>query len=86
MRQTTHFAMQTYRRRKTGDLTKDRWHPCNTADEARRRAEDAVLERGCIGAVALSERNSGEFEEGERPITIAAFGDVPPEVRDQIPF
>ncbi len=38
------------------------------------------------GAVALSFRTSGEFQDGEKPITIAEFGDVPAEARDIIPF
>lgn len=86
MGQSIHFAMQTYRRDLHGHLAKGQWKACLTADDARRRAEAVVLSGKSIGAVALSQRSSGEFDEGELAITIAAFGEVPHEARDRIPF
>lgn len=86
MVQSVHFAMQTYRRDTQGRLARARWKACETAIEAVRRAEAAVIAGKAIGAAALSQRCSGEFEEGEMPITIAAFGEVPAEARDQLPF
>jgi hypothetical protein len=78
--------MQTYRRDRHGQLRKGRWKGCSSADDARRRAERAVVAKRVAGAVALSFRTSGEFQDGEKPITIAEFGDVPAEARDIIPF
>ena len=86
MVQSIHFAMQTYRRDGRGRLSQAKWTACETAAEAIQRAEAAVAAGKVAGAAALSQRCSGEFDEGEVPITIAAFGEVPAETRDQLPF
>jgi hypothetical protein len=84
--QSVHFAMQTYRKTDKGSLARARWTPCESAAEAIHRAETAVTVGKVAGAAALSQRCSGEFDEGELPITLAAFGEVPQEARDQLPF
>jgi hypothetical protein len=78
--------MQTYRRDTLGHLAKGQWKGCSSEHEARRKAEAAVATRRVVGAVALSQQTSGEYEDGETPITIAAFGDVPPEAKVELPF
>ena len=60
-------------------------HPCKTADEARKTAEDRVTTGRAKGAAAFLRRGGGEFDEGES-ITIATYGTVPPGVSDALPF
>lgn len=86
MAQSVHFAMQTYRRNSKGRLAQAKWTPCETAIEAVTKAEAVVAAGRVSGAAAISHRCSGEFDEGETPITIAAFGEVPKETLDQVPF
>lgn len=78
--------MQTYRRDSQGRLARAKWRPCQSAEDAILQAEMVVSMGKVVGAAALTQRNSGEFDEGELPITLAAFGEVPSEVRDQLPF
>lgn len=86
MVQSVHFAMQTYRRDTQGHLTQAQWKACETAEEAIRRAEAVVSTGKAAGAAAVSQRCSGEFDEGEQPITLAAFGEVPAEALAALPF
>lgn len=86
MGQSVHFAMQTYRRNTRGHLTKGQWKGCTSADDAKRKAEAAVTAQRSVGAVVLSLRTSGEFEDGEAPVTIASFGEVPAEAKEELPF
>ncbi len=76
MRQTVHFAMQSYRMGADGGLINGLWRGCESEAEALRRAELAVSTGKSVGAAVLRERNSGEFEEGEGPVAVAVFGMV----------
>lgn len=86
MVQSVHFAVHAYRRDRSGRLIQSKWTPCETADEAIARAERSVLIGRTTGAAAVSQRCSGEFEEGEAPITLADFGEVPADVKLMVPF
>lgn len=86
MGQRVHYAMQSYRRSRSGDLITSRWRACDTLDEAVKLAERVVYDGKAHGAVALSERTSGDFEGASSPITVAAFGEVPDQNGDVIPF
>lgn len=86
MGQRIHYAMQSYRQNRAGGLVVSRWRACDSAAQAIELAERAVEAGKAHGAVALSERTSGDFEGASAPITIAAFGEVPNECADQIPF
>ena len=68
-----------------GKLGLGRFHPCKSADDARKTAEERVAFGRAAGAAAFLRRGSGKFHEGE-VITIATYGIVPPDVADQLPF
>ncbi len=86
MGQEIRFGVQTFVKDRRGRKAQGRLVPFKTADEARRYAEQCVERQAAIGAAAFSQRAAGEFDEGDEPITLAAFGDVPPEARDRLPF
>lgn len=86
MGQRDHYGVQQFMRDKAGRLVPGRTLPCKTADHARREAEQSAVRRGVVGAAAFLCRVDGDLSEPDAPITIAAFGDVPAETRDQLPF
>ena len=86
MGQRIHYAMQSFRRSASGALTLGRWRSCVSLEEATDLAERTVLSGRAIGAIALTERTSGDFEGASQPITIAAFGVVPEDRQADIPF
>ncbi|WP_139239553.1 MULTISPECIES: hypothetical protein [unclassified Methylobacterium] len=86
MGQSVQFAVQRFQDAGPGQWSRGRLTECRTADEARRLAERCVARGESTGAAAFSRRSSGEFGVQDSPITIAAFGDVPPEAKDILPF
>lgn len=79
------YSAMTFVRDRFGQLREGRVYPCSDGEVAKKVAEDRVSLGWAPGAAALLRRGSGEFDAGET-ITLAAFGDVPREVRDQMPF
>ena len=79
------YGAQSFIRDRKGKLTLGRCYSCKDADEARRMAEGRVAGGYAAGATAFLRRGGGEYDEGEA-ITIAAFGVVPHEARDALPF
>ena len=79
------YGAQSFIEGRDGQLGLGRFHPCKTADEARRTAEDRVTTGRAKGAAAFLRRGGGEFDEGES-ITIATYGTVPPGIADALPF
>lgn len=86
MGQSVQFAVQRFQEAGPGQWFRGRLTECKTADEARRLAERCVARGESTGAAAFSRRSSGEFGVQDSPITIAAFGEVPPEAKDILPF
>ncbi|GEL42292.1 hypothetical protein MEX01_28830 [Methylorubrum extorquens] len=79
------YGAMTFVRDRFGQLREGRVYPCTDGEVARKVAEDRVLQGWAPGAAAFLRRGGGEFDEGET-ITLAAFGDVPAGVREQMPF
>ncbi len=86
MGQRDHYGVQQFLRDRLGKLTPGRVLQCKTADHATDEARQSAVRRGVVGAAAFVCRIEGDLAEPGPPMTIAAFGDVPPEARDQIPF
>lgn len=85
MSQPDVYGAQSFIEDRNGQLGLGRFHPCKTADEARKTAEDRAALGYAKGAAAFLRRGGGEFDEGES-ITIATYGTVPPGVSDALPF
>lgn len=79
------YGAMTFVRDRFGQLREGCIYPCSDGEVARKVAEDRVTMGWAPGAAAFLRRGGGEFDEGET-ITLAAFGEVPREVRDQMPF
>ncbi|CAO4171151.1 hypothetical protein AFFFEF_01719 [Methylorubrum extorquens] len=79
------YGAITFMRDRFGQLREGRVYPCSDGDVARKVAEDRVEQGWAQGAAVFLRRSSGEFDEGEM-ITLVAYGDVPAEVRDRVPF
>ncbi|MEN3212272.1 hypothetical protein PUR23_19875 [Methylorubrum populi] len=75
----------TFVRDRFGQLREGRVYLCSDGEVARKVAEDRVEEGWVPGAAAFIRFGGGEFDEGEI-ITLAAFGDVPSDVLDRLPF
>lgn len=85
MGQSVHFGVQQFGCDKAGRPTVGRLTRCASAEEARRLAERCVSNGRAAGAAAFSCR----VEDGSdlvEPITIAAFGTVPSEAQDAVPY
>lgn len=83
---STVYGAQAYRKTGRGQFEIGQSLPCEDADHARREAEKMTGRRGIAGATAYLIPNYTREYGGDDPITIAAFGDVPPEARDALPF
>ena len=79
------YGAMTFVRDRFGQLREGRVYPCSDSEVAKKVAEHRVAQDWAPGAAAFLRRGGGEFDEGET-ITLAAFGDVPAEVRVQLPF
>lgn len=80
------YGAQSYRKTGKG-YERAAFVACDNEDDAYSEAEKLAAKRGVSGAIAFLRSNySKEFAEGDDPITLAAFGDVPPEARDVVPF
>lgn len=76
------YAAMAFRRARKGALERGEPTIGENADAARLTAERLATRRGYVGAVAYA---CGDAED-QAPITIAAFGEVPPEARDALPY
>ena len=76
------YAALGFKRNKRGPLERGKAQMCSNADEAKQQAQYLSCCRGYAGAVAVA---CCDLEDQD-PITIAAFGEVPPEARDMLPF
>ena len=81
-----HYGAQAYRQDGQGRLERGQSEACRDADQARRRAELLACKRGVAGATAFLIPNYTREYGGDDPITIAVYGEVPPEARDALPF
>ena len=86
MGQRDHYGVQTFVRSRTGRLTQGPTLSCRTADDAKAVAERSAVRKGVVGAAAFQCRIDGDLAEPSPPLTIAAFGEVPAEAREMIPF
>ena len=78
------YGVQAYQRNAEGNLERGRSEPCDDAEHAKRKAARMIARAGVIGATAfiVSDENLGAG--GDTAVTIAAFGDVPPEAWDSM--
>lgn len=79
------YGAMTFVRDRFGQLREGRVYPCSDGEVARKVAEDRVTQGWALGAAAFLRRGGGEFDGGEM-VTLAAYGEVPAEVRVQLPF
>ncbi len=79
------YGAMTFVRDRFGQLREGRVYPCADSEVAKKVAEDRVVQGWAPGAAAFLRRGGGEFDEGET-VTLAAFGEVPRDVREQLPF
>jgi len=60
---------------------------CKAPEEACRVAQERVSRGRAIGAAAFTRTVvDPDYDDGEEPITLAIFGEVPPRLADQLPF
>jgi len=76
------YAAIGFKRNRRGPLERGTAQVCLTADEARKQAEKLSCRKGYAGAIAFV---CSDLDDQD-PITIAAFGEVPPEARDNLPY
>ncbi len=79
------YGAMTFVRDRFGQLREGRVYLCSDGEVAKKVAEHRVVQGWAPGAAAFLRRSGGEFDEGEA-ITLAVFGDVPSDVKDQMPF
>lgn len=80
------YSAMTFVRDRFSQSREGRTYPCADRGVARKVAEDWTALGWAWGAAVLAFLCPGaEFHEGET-VTLAAFGEVPREVQDQMPF
>lgn len=76
------YGVQAYQRNAEGDLERGRSEPCDDAEHAKRKAARMIARAGVIGATAFIVAAEHCDVGSDTSVTIAAFGDVPPEAWD----